>query len=101
MKNIILLLILAFFLTSCESVMESPAVAKCNKICEESKSLQRLGKKVVYKPIKLCKKRCAATEGTCTKVGAKQVNPRACIYFGMNAGSMKTRTSGSLLKVNP
>ncbi|MDX2470355.1 MAG: hypothetical protein QNL04_07245 [SAR324 cluster bacterium] len=101
MKKILIVFILAFVLTSCDSVMESPEVAKCNKICEESKSLQRLGKKVVYKPIKLCKKRCAATEGTCSKKGAKQSNPRACIYFGMNAGSMKTRTSGSLLKINP
>ncbi len=81
-------------LMGCES-KDSPAVASCKRACLSSATLKSLNSKVMYKPIKLCQKRCAATQGTCMDP-PQSTQHRACIYYGMNAGSMTPRKPGSL-----
>ena len=98
MKKLLILLAILFTLVGCDEVMDSPEVKKCKLSCESSKMLQGLQKKVVYKPISLCQKRCSETAGNCISKTAKQGHPMACIYYGMNAGSMSPRLPGSMLK---
>jgi len=99
MKYLKICLILSLWtLASCDS-QDSPAVKSCKDRCESNRSLQVLQTKVAYRPIKLCQKRCGQTGGTCLDKGKKGNNHRACIYFGMNAGSMTPRRGG-LLKFN-
>ena len=98
MKKLFILSAILFTLAGCDDVMDSPEVKKCKQFCESAKVLQNLQKKVVYKPISLCQKRCAETNGNCISKTAKRGHLPACIYYGVNAGSMSPRLPGSMLK---
>ncbi|MDT8445654.1 MAG: hypothetical protein RRB13_02000 [bacterium] len=78
-------ILLSVLLVGCQLGEDSPAVASCKKMCESNPALTQLDSKVVFKPVKLCQKRCAETEGTCSDQDGP-TNFQACIFFGMNAG---------------
>lgn len=82
--------LLLLFLSACDQPTD-PKVASCQKLCESNQSLQTLDKKVMYKPVKLCKKRCEATGGTCQEAQGAQMDHRLCVFYGMNAGSMSNK----------
>ena len=89
--------LLAFWVSSCESKEQSAKVLTCEQACEQSPVLRQLNSKVVYKPIKLCKKRCRQTKGTCSEKEAQWSNLQQCIFFGVNAGR-PPGTTGPLLR---
>jgi len=72
--------------SGCEKKEDSVKVKACVMSCEQSPVLQKLNPKVMYKPIKLCKKKCEQTGGTCLVEGSQVVNLSKCIFFGVNAG---------------
>jgi len=83
---ILILFMGALGLASCEPAEQSKKVQACFQSCERNQRLINLNTKVMYKPIKLCKKKCKQTEGTCTTKGAQVISLNQCIFFGVNAG---------------